>query len=232
MIALVLWDQSLKELFFKGGFAMWPLLGCSIVAVGLIADRALAFVLTPLRFRQFIEQLRPLVMRRQFDQAAQLCGRSTHPVAVVATHYLANRRETEAIRSTVLAREGSLALRRFERRLRGLSIVAHLSPLLGLLGTVTGLVAAFHQIELSGGQAQPDQLAAGIWEALITTVFGLVIAIPATAAYHVFERHVDHVAQEIQFVVAYLDEWLGRKTTLDSSSRQPETPETATQINT
>jgi biopolymer transport protein ExbB len=87
-------------------------------------------------------------------------------------------------------------------------MIAHVAPLLGLLGTVTGLVSAFHQIELKAGQVQPGDLASGIWEALITTVFGLVIAIPCMTAYHVLDHRAGAVALQMQWLAAYLDEWL------------------------
>jgi len=77
-----------------------------------------------------------------------------------------------------------------------------------LLGTVTGLVEAFHEIELRGGQVQPADLASGIWEALLTTVFGLVIAIPCVAAYGWLDRRVTSIALQMEWIVTYLDEWL------------------------
>jgi biopolymer transport protein ExbB len=70
------------------------------------------------------------------------------------------------------------------------------------------LVTAFHQIEIRTGQVQPSDLAAGIWEALITTVFGLVIAIPCLAGYHLLDSQVGKVGLQLQWLTVYLDEWL------------------------
>jgi biopolymer transport protein ExbB/TolQ len=76
---------------------------------------------------------------------------------------------------------------------------------------VTGLVSAFHQIELNAGQVQPGDLAAGIWEALITTVFGLVIAIPCMTAYQLLDHWAGAVALQMQWMEAYLNEWFHLK---------------------
>ena len=90
---------------------------------------------------------------------------------------------------------------------------------------MTGLVAAFHQIEVLGGQVQPGDLAAGIWEALITTVFGLVIAIPCMAAYHGFESAADKIARRMQFIICELDELFGKSSARDFKSEDVEVTE-------
>ena len=79
---------------------------------------------------------------------------------------------------------------------------------MGLLGTVAGLVGAFHQIELKGGQVQPGDLASGIWSALLTTVCGLPIALPCLAAYHLLQSVAGRAALQMQWVTSQLDEWL------------------------
>jgi biopolymer transport protein ExbB len=100
-------------------------------------------------------------------------------------------------------------------------VLASLSTLMGLLGTVSGLVGCFQRIAAAGGQFQPGDLAAGIWEALITTVFGLVIAIPATALYHYFDHRVDGVTRRMSMMVSYLDEWSGQTTPIAPVNDSP-----------
>ena len=109
--------------------------------------------------------------------------------------------------------------------MRLLATITHLAPFLGLLGTVTGLVSAFHQIELLGGQVQPSDLAGGIWQALITTVFGLVIAIPCMAAYHGFENEADRISRRMQFLVSELNEFFGKHSKSDFKSADIEEEE-------
>lgn len=208
----MLWDQNLIQLFQKGGFAMWPLLVCSILGAAIMVERALYFWRLRLPYESFWTRLRGLLARRSLREAAALCRKSANPIPRIAAVYL-KRLNDDRLRNEILKREGSLALEKLETRLRALAALTHVAPLLGLLGTVTGLVSAFHQIEILGGQVQPADLASGIWEALITTVFGLVIAIPCMAAYHGFEGLADQTARRMQFMVSELDEFFGKQST-------------------
>ncbi|MBI3306299.1 MAG: MotA/TolQ/ExbB proton channel family protein [Candidatus Omnitrophica bacterium] len=208
------WDQTLIGLFQKGGFAMWPLFACSVMGLAIIAERALYFLRLRLDYKQFSEELKGLLLKRKIKEALILCRKHPNPVPRIAQLYLKNLKH-DHLRSEILKREGSFALEKVETRLRALAAITHIAPLLGLLGTVTGLVAAFHQIEILGGQVQPGNLAAGIWEALITTVFGLVIAIPCMAAYHGFESAADRIARRMQFIISELDEFFGKHSTGD-----------------
>lgn len=208
------WDQTLIELFRKGGFAMWPLLACSILGLAIMAERSLYFFRLRFNYEAFRGELFGLLSKRKIREAVALGRKHPNPIPELAGHYLKNL-QVDSLRNEILKREGSFALEKIEARLRPLAVLTHLAPLLGLLGTVTGLVSAFHQIELLGGQVQPGDLAAGIWEALITTVFGLVIAIPCMAAYHGFEGEADKIARRMQFVVSELDEFFGKHSAKD-----------------
>ncbi len=207
-----LWDHSLADLVLKGGPIMWPLLLCSIVALALILDRAIAHLRMRVDYPKFVRELAARVTGGELDDARELCNSQRGPIAATAGAYLDTVDLDDDARGSVVAREGALALEGAERRLRGLSTIAHLATLLGLLGTVAGLVGAFHQIELAGGQVQPSDLASGIWEALLTTVFGLTIAIPCLAAFHSLESRADQMARRMGFIVSYLDQWLGKHT--------------------
>jgi biopolymer transport protein ExbB len=205
-----MWDNSLIQLFDKGGLLMYPLLACSVIGLAIILERAVFFARMRMNVARFMDDLRARLRRGDKGGALALCRAQRHPVARIAAVYLENLDQPDALRQDILRREGSLQLERVEQRLRGLSVIAHLSPLLGLLGTVTGLVGAFHTIEKLSGVVQPSNLAGGIWEALLTTVFGLVIAIPCMAAYHGFEQAADKIARRMQFAVSELNEFFGK----------------------
>jgi len=209
---MTIWDQTLGQLLVRGGPVMWPLLGCSVIGMALILDRGLAHLRMRIDYDGFIERMRARLAQGHLREAAALCAANASPEAKAAGAYLAALDLADEVRASVVEREGSLALEVAERRLRGLAAVAHVSTLLGLLGTVAGLVGAFHTIELSGGVVQPSDLASGIWEALLTTVFGLTIAIPCLIAFHAFESRADRMARRMSFVVSYLDQWLGKHT--------------------
>jgi biopolymer transport protein ExbB len=206
-----MWDNSLIQLFDKGGFVMYPLLLCSIIGLAIVLERGIFFLRMRMNVTRFMEELRARLRRGDRKGALDLCrAHHRHPVAHLGGVYLENLNQPDSLRQDILRREGSLQLERVEQRLRGLSVIAHLAPLLGLLGTVTGLVSAFHTIEKLSGIVQPSNLAGGIWEALLTTVFGLVIAIPCMAAYHGFEHEADKISRRMQFAVSELNEFFGK----------------------
>lgn len=203
---------------------MWPLLACSVIGAAIIIERFLYFQRIRLNYFRFSERLKSLSVKAKRRECLSFCNKFRNPVSKIAGLYLKNL-ENDSLRNEILKREGSLALERAENRLRALAAITHLAPLLGLLGTVTGLVSAFHRIEILGGQVQPGDLAAGIWEALITTVFGLVIGIPCMAAYHGFESAADRIARRMQFIISELDEFFGKHTSGSFKIKDTETVE-------
>ncbi|RIK73759.1 MAG: hypothetical protein DCC68_24330 [Planctomycetota bacterium] len=215
-----MWGSSPVELFDRGGGVMWPLLLMSVVALAVAAERALVFLLyTRLRFGSFVAKLEPLIRSGRLQEARQLAESETHPTAAVTATYLAQTSVSPELRGEIVGREASLSIAGLARRLHLLSAIGHLAPMLGLLGTVTGLVTAFWQIELKAGQVQASDLASGIWEALLTTVFGLCIAIPTLAVYHLLDQRLGAIEVQIRWMVAYLDEWRGQATTLAAGER-------------
>ncbi len=212
-------QSTISQLFERGGPVMWPLLFGSILGLAIILERLFFFYRHRLPVRNFEEKLLALLRRGDLTGAKQLAAQSRHPVAHIARTYFNNLACTyltsltsqDELRQDILKREGSRCMEKVEEHLRGLSLIAHVAPLLGLLGTVTGLVSSFHVIEKMEGLAQPAQLAAGIWESLLTTVVGLVIAIPCLAAYHGFEQKADKIARHMSFMISELNEHFGKQ---------------------
>jgi Biopolymer transport proteins len=110
---------------------------------------------------------------------------------------LAARRGVEGARAEI-ERVGAAELTRLSRHMRLLDVIAVASPLLGLLGTVLGMIEAFRDLELAGGGANAATLAGGIWQALLTTAMGLIVAIPAGAAAGLLSARVDRIGHEIE----------------------------------
>lgn len=200
----------MMDLLFKGGPVMWPLLAGSIIGLAIMLERSFFLARRRLPSRDFAGRLIEQIRQKRLGEALVLAGSSRHPVAHIAHVYLANLACPETLRQDILRREGSRMLEKSENNLRVLSVIAHLAPMLGLLGTVTGLVVAFAAIEQLEGMARPGELAAGIWESLLTTVFGLVVALPCLAAYHLFEHKADRDARHMQFMVSELNELFGK----------------------
>lgn len=196
----------LLDMFQRGGVVMWPLLTASILAVALILERALVFAWFYQRFGRVLHVLRPLVAQRAWGQAEQWC-RERGPFTRVARAYVQNRDQPEKIREDVVRREGTLALGQLEQRLRWLATLAQVSTLLGLLGTFYFMIYRFRPEATASGQIPQAEFFAAIWESFLSTMFGLLIAIPCTVAYQLFESRVDAVTRNMGVLVSYLDEW-------------------------
>ncbi|MGF1656604.1 MAG: MotA/TolQ/ExbB proton channel family protein [Verrucomicrobiales bacterium] len=201
---------TLTELFAKAGALAWPILFCSVIGLAIILERGTVFFLIHQRGKT---ANRVLAERGKFSptELKMALEPIRHPVARVAVTYLKNLNRDSGLRMELVKKTGAEELARVERRLRGLATISHVTPLLGLLGTVLGMVLAFAQIEGLEGAAKPSDLAGGIWEALLTTVFGLIVAIPCMAAFHGFESAADGLAQQMEFTVTDLDDWLSTR---------------------
>lgn len=212
---------DLYELFQRGGPVMWPLLVCSILSVAVSVERILVFLWQRYPYEKLTSQLRDVLRAGGSESARRWLRKIRSPLARVAEAYLEHESLSDSLRQELVAREASYRLTRLEKRLHWLSVIGSLAPMMGLLGTVWGLVEAFHQIELLGGHVQPGDLASGIWKALLTTVFGLVVALPSLAVYHFLEQYVGAIQLQMQWLVISLNQWLGHEPAPASSSKPP-----------
>ena len=182
------------EFMQKGGPIMWPILLCSVVAFAIVIERLLRLRQEQIDTKSFMEQISKSLKRNKVMEALDLCDRTGGPIAaILKAGILRHDRPRAEIREAI--EDASVhEVPRLERNLPVLATVAHIAPLLGLLGTVTGLVAAFQVIESKAtalNPVNPGDLAGGIWEALLTTVFGLCVAIPTYVAYNYLVSRVD-----------------------------------------
>lgn len=193
--------MALMELLARGGPVMYVLLGLSVAATAIVLLKTLELIELRLRDGDFAEQTLELVEARRGAAALGVLEDRRHPLALLLA--TAVRVGTDAGVDAQVARAevqrcGTNLLRRQERGLRLLASIAHLSPLLGLLGTVLGMIEAFRTVEQAGAVVDPAVLSGGIWQALLTTAFGLTIAIGAMAAFYAFEGVVDRLAARMK----------------------------------
>jgi biopolymer transport protein ExbB len=196
----------LREMFDRGGPVMWPLLTASVLALALILERTIVFAWWFQRFGRVVKTLRRLILGHAWGDAEKWC-RQRGPFTHVALVYLQNRDQPEKIREDLLKREGTLMIAHLEQRLRWLAALAQVSTLLGLLGTFYFMIYRFRPEATSSGQVPQAEFFAAIWESFLSTMFGLMIAIPCTAVYQIFESRVDAVSRDLGVLVSYLDEW-------------------------
>jgi biopolymer transport protein ExbB len=189
------WESSL-EILAGGGPVMYVLLLVSLTATAIVLLKAVQFSTLGLRRTGPLDAAAELAATGHGRRAVELLAGLRHPAAAVlsrAVSVSADPAYSPAAAQAEVGRVGSKSLRELESWLRALSSLAHLSPLLGLLGTVLGMITSFRRIEQAGSAVDPAILSGGIWEALLTTAFGLTIAIPSMAAFYVLEGEVDRV---------------------------------------
>jgi len=198
----------------KGGVFLWPILICSLVALAVIGERAYVFWKNRMDYPAFLQRLRrdlKLCPLHRPDWLARECC----PVCRMAAIYFEYIKDPAPLRERAIKREGDRLIQQLEKGTKLLSSIAQVTPLLGLLGTVYGLVIAFFAMEQAGGQVRVADMAGGIWEALLTTVAGLLVGIPAMLAYHYFHAQAETTARRMSQVVSELDELLLRYSNRD-----------------
>lgn len=196
------------EFLLKGGPLIWPILFCSVIAIAIILERFYHFKRASTNIPNLSTRIKELLLDGKLEEAENLCKNSPGPVAHILAIGIHTHKRGFQEKEKIISRAGSRELRRLQKNLRGLGIIAHISPLLGLLGTVTGMIRAFMKIQELGGRVDASVLAGGIWEALITTAAGLSVAIPAIVFYHYFEGKVDNFSHQMKDAAQALMEWL------------------------
>ena len=194
--------DSLAMFFDKSGPLGAAIVLASVVAATIVLERLWAFRKVRLRDPQFLHRLREAVTRGDFNEAGEIARRETNPLAKALAPVLGRvggtGNRSRAQLEKVLAQAASREVRSLERFLPSLALIANVTPLLGLMGTVTGMIKAFQAIQNLGGKVNASVLAGGIWEAMLTTAEGLAVAIPALIAHHMLQGKVHNLVADLQ----------------------------------
>jgi biopolymer transport protein ExbB len=196
--------QSVTGFFTKGGIFMWPLLVCSIVSVTLIILRALALRdknVLPLVIESEMERLVPGASAERLARIVHHDPSSLARIVRVALQHLRWPRADNVEAVQTRARHEMV---RLERGLVVLEVIVGIAPLIGLIGTVSGLIHVFASLGLSAGAADAKRIALGISEALSCTIFGLGIAVPSLIAFVYFSKRVEVLSVEMESLVTDL----------------------------
>ncbi len=195
-------------LLIKGGFFMIPILVCSIISLGLIIERFIAYRKARTKFPGFLKEIEPVVKDGAINEAIAICKRTRGIIPKIYRAGLENEtKEMKEIMRIVEDEKRTNIVPGLEKYLPTIYSIYVGAPLLGLLGTVTGMVRCFQSIQIKSVANQtlnPGDLAGGIWEALITTVAGLVVAIPVMFLYEYFQAKVDKFCIEIDKATSIL----------------------------
>ncbi len=195
--------HSLLDLFYKGGPIMWPILACSLLALTVVFER-LFFIVAEMSRRQpkLVDSMLDAVERREPELAVKLGRDSKDFVARTLAAALEHRAEKSI--ASALLRGAERELARYNRGLSVLDTIITLAPLLGLLGTVTGMMGSFGM--LGGGElGAPTAITGGIAEALIATAFGLGVAITALIPFNYLNARLEGARRELQDAAAHIE---------------------------
>ena len=192
--------DSFMNLMQKSNAVMWPILACSIVSLFIIVERLLHYHRCHINLKDFIQGIFNNLKNSNVKETISICDDAPGPVpAIIRSAILRGGQSRNDIESAI--EEASLAeIPRLEKNLNLLATIAHIAPLLGLLGTVLGMMSAFHTIEQEGTfvSMQQSNLAMHIKTSLITTAAGLSVAIPSYAFYNLLVTKVEGFVNEME----------------------------------
>ena len=185
------------ELVKAGGGFMWPIIACSIAAVGILLERLWTLQRKRVLPPELIKKVSDLADKNQVTPKVIEALEKNSPLGRVLAAALANKHRGRQIMMERVEDTGRHVVHELERFLNSLGTIASISPLLGLLGTVSGIIRAFNAVML-GGMGDPSKLAGGISEALVTTAGGLAVAIPSFIAYRYLRGKVERIVIDME----------------------------------
>lgn len=171
------------ELIYKGGFLVIPILLCSVIALAIFCERLIKFWLLERKGKNVAQDVAQLLKLNRYEDAIRRAQGSDSPMGRVILKALEVIDQDRETLETVLEHAIDREVAGFSKYLQVMATVANIAPLLGLLGTVTGMIKAFMAIEQLGGKVNASVLAGGIWEAMLTTALGLSVALPCMVGH-------------------------------------------------
>jgi biopolymer transport protein ExbB len=194
-------DQTVGETiagFWRdGGFMMWPLAIAALAGLIIIVWKLFALSTTSLRTRKFLREVDELIAQRKINEALALARDSNTPAGRILAAGLERHNEGSERVMKAIENVGLIEMAGLESGLVWLATVSNVAPLMGFLGTVLGMIAAFNAIE-AAGEVEATVVAGGIKIALITTATGLAIAIPINIAHNYFVTRIDRLVIDME----------------------------------
>lgn len=185
------------DIFEKGGFLMYPIFICSLIAITIFFERMFFLKSIKTKTKRFVLRVKNLVKKGSIELAISACRKSPTPISEIMLAGLMKFGRGRDEMKEAIEDSANQEIPVLERNLSTLSTIGNITPLLGLLGTVFGMVKAFNVIAVMG-VGKPEALAGGISEALLTTAFGLSIAIPTIVVYNYLSHRVDKLIREME----------------------------------
>lgn len=194
----------------KGGVLVVPILLCSVLALAIFLERVIRFWQLKVQGDGLVTQIAQHLRHGEDHQAYELAKNSNTPMGRVLTQAMEVKDQDRETLETVIAHATDEEVRELSRYLQGLATIGNVAPLLGLLGTVLGMIKAFMVIQQMGGKVNAAVLAGGIWEAMLTTALGLSVALPTLVAHSYLVARVDKYEAQVQDGAVVFIKSLGR----------------------
>lgn len=189
------------ELIQKGGAIIYPIILCSVIAFGIILERLYYLHKIKIDAVIFMNSIETALKHNKIAEAVKICEDTPGPIArIIKAGLLKHDRPRQEMREAI-EDAGQQEVPRLEKYIKILATIAHIAPLLGLLGTVVGMANAFQVIQVKAAALSPvntADLAGGVWQALLTTAAGLIVAIPVIVAYHYLVSKVHDFVLEME----------------------------------
>lgn len=189
---------SLWELSVKGGWIMIPLLIMSIITIYLFVERFMTINKATKEENNFMNNIRDFVHEGRLDSALALCKNNSTPLARMIEKGLLRIGKPLSDINTAIENVGSLEVSRLEKGIAAIATIAGSAPMLGFLGTVTGMVRAFYNMSKAGNNIDIQLLSSGIYEAMVTTIGGLVVGILAYICYNILVARIENVVFQLE----------------------------------
>src|ERR1043165_5786209 len=191
--------MSLAQLLLsRDGLVLWVILLASAVAITVFVERFLHYHRAQINSMEFLNGVRNVLKRDNIVEAISICDATPGPVARLVKVAVLNReRGRDGVRES-LEEAGLMEVPRLEEKLNVIATLAQIAPLLGLLGTVLGFLQIFSALQLAGAHANMEQLAGGVWKALISTAGGIAVAIPCYAGYNYLVGRVNSIVLDME----------------------------------
>lgn len=185
------------EVFQKGGFLMYPIFICSLIALTIFFEKMFYLKSIRTKSKRFVDRVKNMVKKGSIELAVSACRKSPTPISQIMLAGLIKYGQGREEIKEAIEDSANQEIPLLEKNLSTLSTIGNIAPLLGLLGTVFGMIKAFNVIAIMG-VGNPEALAGGISEALLTTAFGLSVAIPTVVIYNYLAHRVDKLIREME----------------------------------
>ena len=178
---------------------LWVLFVLGIVGVMLFIERVLYLHRGQIRAKAFVDGIKNILAKRRLIEALTVCEETPGPVAAVVKAALLHADAPADVMRFHVQEAGIVELPALERRLHSIAAIGQVAPLVGILGTVLGFITTFAAFERGGNYVSATALSAGMWQALLTTAGGLMLAIPAHLAYHFLSGRVRAIVRDVEW---------------------------------